>query len=85
MSVIEAIMDLYIKEVLIPLKVFEVVRRFSDVQYPDEVPVNAEEAALLWINASAVALRDRIQQETGQVVPHATLMQVSPLLGRTFC
>ncbi|XP_028968075.1 patronin [Galendromus occidentalis] len=75
MSVIEAIMDLYIKEVLIPLKVFEVVRRFSDVQYPDELPVNAEEAALLWINASSVALRDRIQQETGQAVPQATLMQ----------
>ncbi|OQR76474.1 hypothetical protein BIW11_00584, partial [Tropilaelaps mercedesae] len=75
MSVIEAIMDLYIKEVLIPLKVFEVVRRYSDVQYPDEVPVTSEEAALLWINAAAVALRERVQLEAGQPVPPATIMQ----------
>ncbi|XP_022697560.1 patronin-like isoform X2 [Varroa jacobsoni] len=75
MSVIEAIMDLYIKEVLIPLKVFEVVRRYSEVQYPDEVPVTSEEAALLWINAATVALRERVQLEAGQPVPPATIMQ----------
>lgn len=62
---------------MLSLQVFEVVRRYSEVQYPDEVPVTSEEAALLWINAAAVALRERVQLESGQQqVAPATIMEV---------
>lgn len=65
MAVISGIMELYIKEVLIPIKVFEVVRRFSAVGYPEEVPVDAEDAALLWLNKCSVKMRHRVEDELG--------------------
>ncbi|XP_075552367.1 calmodulin-regulated spectrin-associated protein patronin isoform X1 [Dermacentor variabilis] len=69
MAVINGIMELYIKEVLIPIKVFEVVRRFSAVGYPEEVPVDAEDAALLWLNKCSVKMRHRIEDELGPGQP----------------
>lgn len=65
MAVIGGIMDLYVKEVLIPIKVFEVVRRFAAVGYPEEVPVDAEDAALLWLNKCSVKMRHRIEDQLG--------------------
>ncbi|KAK8772618.1 hypothetical protein V5799_024144 [Amblyomma americanum] len=69
MAVINGIMELYIKEVLIPIKVFEVVRRFSAVNYPEEVPVDADDAALLWLNKCSVKMRHRIEEELGPGQP----------------
>ncbi|KAH6944077.1 hypothetical protein HPB50_001803 [Hyalomma asiaticum] len=60
MAVINGIMELYIKEVIIPMKVIEVVRRFSAVGYPEEVPVDAADAALLWLNKCSVNMRHRM-------------------------
>lgn len=65
MAVITGIMELYIKEVLIPIKVFEVVRRFAAVGYPEEVPVDAEDAAVLWLNKSSIKMRHRIEDHLG--------------------
>ncbi|EEC02376.1 conserved hypothetical protein, partial [Ixodes scapularis] len=87
MAVIGGIMDLYVKEVLIPIKVFEVVRRFAAVGYPEEVPVDAEDAALLWLNKCSVKMRHRIEDQLGTcrsedgrhqgrpLVPHIPVVQ----------
>ncbi|GFT30520.1 hypothetical protein TNCV_2377961 [Trichonephila clavipes] len=56
MAVIDGIMSLYIKEVLIPEKIVEVVKKFSYVDINSEMPSNAEEAAVLWINKCCKAL-----------------------------
>ncbi|PRD28243.1 UNVERIFIED_CONTAM: Patronin [Trichonephila clavipes] len=63
MAVIEGIMALFIKEVLIPEKVMEVVSRFSVVNPESELPYDCEEAALLWINKSCIKMRHKIEEE----------------------
>lgn len=65
MAVIESIMALYIKEVLIPEKVMQVISRFSILRLPADKPVDAKHAALLWINKSCVKMRHRIEEELG--------------------
>ncbi|XP_067142447.1 LOW QUALITY PROTEIN: patronin [Centruroides vittatus] len=65
MAVIESIMALYIKEVLIPEKVMEVISRFSVIRLPIDKPIDAKHAALLWINKSCVKMRHRIEEELG--------------------
>ena len=58
---IEAVMSLYIKEVLIPEKVIQVVNRFLPLD--DDVPEEAEDAALFWINKSCLKFKERIEEE----------------------
>ncbi|GIY43054.1 hypothetical protein CEXT_394511 [Caerostris extrusa] len=65
MAVIEGIMALFIKEVLIPEKVMEVVSRFSVVNPESELPYDCEEAALLWINKSCIKMRHKIEEDLG--------------------
>ncbi|CAG2108321.1 unnamed protein product [Medioppia subpectinata] len=62
MVIIEAIMTLYIKEVLIPEKVAEVVSRFSYIE-EDEIPDDLEEVAIFWINKCCVRLKQVMQRE----------------------
>lgn len=63
LAVIEGIMALFIKEVLIPEKVMEVVSRFSVVDTENEMPYDCEEAALLWINKCCIKMRHKIEDE----------------------
>ncbi|GFQ68573.1 patronin [Trichonephila clavata] len=63
MAVIDGIMSLYIKEVLIPEKIVEVVKKFSYVDINSEMPSNAEEAAVLWINKCCKALEQEIRTD----------------------
>ncbi|XP_054168829.1 patronin-like [Oppia nitens] len=62
MVIIEAIMTLYIKEVLIPDKVAEVVARFSYLE-EDEIPDDLEEVAIFWINKCCARLKQTMQSE----------------------
>lgn len=66
MAVIDGIMSLYIKEVLIPEKIIEVVRSFSYVNLSSETPSNAEEAAVLWINKCCRTLENEIKQKADE-------------------
>ncbi|XP_042898617.1 patronin isoform X2 [Parasteatoda tepidariorum] len=63
MAVIDGIMALFIKEVLIPEKVMEVVSRFSVVNPESELPYDSEEAALLWINKCCLKMRHKIEED----------------------
>lgn len=63
MVIIEALMALYIKEVLIPEKVVDVVNRFMPVDPEEEVPDEAEDAALFWINKCCLKFKERIAEE----------------------
>ncbi|GIX91300.1 hypothetical protein CDAR_128031 [Caerostris darwini] len=65
MAVIDGIMSLYIKEVLIPDKIVEVVKKFSHVDVNSEMPSNSEEAAVLWINKCCGALEQEIRSDCG--------------------
>ena len=62
-------MALYIKEVLIPEKVVEVVHRFSPLESDEEIPEEPEDAALFWINKACMKLRDRISEDVANVTP----------------
>src|SRR5687767_3159699 len=70
MVIIEALMALYIKEVLIPEKVVEVVNRFSPIDPEEELPEEAEDAALFWINKCCVKLKERAAQELAMERQH---------------
>nr|XP_042899749.1 calmodulin-regulated spectrin-associated protein 1 isoform X1 [Parasteatoda tepidariorum] len=63
MAVIDGIMSLYIKEVLIPEKIVEVVKKFSHVDASSEIPSSSEEAAVLWINKCCRSLEQEIRSE----------------------
>ncbi|KAG0427887.1 hypothetical protein HPB47_025097, partial [Ixodes persulcatus] len=61
--------------------------RFAAVGYPEEVPVDAEDAALLWLNKCSVKMRHRIEDQLGTcrsedgrhqgrpLVPHIPVVQ----------
>ncbi|RWS27152.1 calmodulin-regulated spectrin-associated protein 2-like protein [Leptotrombidium deliense] len=57
MAIIDAMMALFVKEVLIPEKVVEVVTRFIAVDSHESLPNSAEDAALFWINKSCLKQR----------------------------
>ena len=61
MAVIEALMMLYIRELVEPARVMEAVKRFSK-SVPDESPQEPEEALLLWVNESAKSLRKQCEE-----------------------
>lgn len=56
-------MALYIKEVLIPNKVVEVVNRFSLIDPVEEIPEELEDAALLWLNKACLKFKERVSEE----------------------
>ncbi|KAG1677704.1 Patronin [Nymphon striatum] len=63
MAVIEAIMALYIKEVLIPDKIVECLKKFTKLTSGTELPVDPEDAVVLWINKSCDKMKAKIQEE----------------------
>lgn len=67
MSVMEAVMMLYAKEVATPDRVCAAVHRFRHNSQPSapisSPPQDHEHALLLWINEAVSALRERVQQE----------------------
>lgn len=70
MVIIEALMSLYIKEVLIPEKVIEVVNRFAPIDpESEELPEEAEDAAIYWLNKSCQKLVERIGEEVASLTP----------------
>ncbi|CAH0752775.1 unnamed protein product [Bemisia tabaci] len=66
MTVMEAVMTLYTKEVATPDRVLAAVRRFSHNSTISEEPPDHESALVMWINEAVKALRQRICQEVGQ-------------------
>ncbi|RWS13538.1 calmodulin-regulated spectrin-associated protein 2-like protein [Dinothrombium tinctorium] len=78
MVIIEAIMALYIKEVLISEKIVEVVNRFMPIDQEEELPTEPEEAALFWINKSCEKMKLRIEEELSHLGNQPNL--VSPPL-----
>ncbi|RWS30210.1 calmodulin-regulated spectrin-associated protein 2-like protein [Leptotrombidium deliense] len=63
MVIIEAIMALYIKEVLIPEKLVEVVSRFIAIDPEEPLPSDPEEAAIFWMNKSCIRMKQRMDDE----------------------
>ncbi|KAI1286387.1 Patronin [Halotydeus destructor] len=63
MVIVEALMSLYIKEVLIPEKVVEVVNRFYPLDPDDEVPDEPEDAAVFWINKCCAKFKEKLNEE----------------------
>ncbi|OQR70961.1 hypothetical protein BIW11_11284 [Tropilaelaps mercedesae] len=84
----DALMELFIREVLIPSKVFQVVQRFThstnnsgtfsastlSLTEPSP-PADAEDAAILWINRSAQALREKVHTEHKVMLPKVVHVQ----------
>lgn len=62
MAIIDAIMNLFSKDILIPEKIVEVVSRFAPIN-AEEVPLDLEEVALFWLNKSSERLRQIIEDE----------------------
>ncbi|KAG8291324.1 hypothetical protein J6590_063361 [Homalodisca vitripennis] len=79
-SVMEALMALYAKEVATPDRVLAAVQRFSQ-SHQRPLPADHEQALLLWVNEANLALRERIQQEAKSQgdVPLPELKRVSDL------
>ena len=67
MAVMEAIMALYIRELITAERVVGVVRRFTALQPSTELPADQEEALLLWINKACARLRGQIAAEVREV------------------
>ncbi|KAF0306342.1 Patronin [Amphibalanus amphitrite] len=77
MAVMEAIMVLYIRELITAERVVGVVRRFTALQSSTELPADQEEALLLWINKACARLRGQIAAEVREedTVPRFPLQQ----------
>ena len=64
MAVIEALMQLFIKESVSLDKMRNVVKRFASLdESGKENPADQEEALLLWINKSAETLQKKAEKE----------------------
>ena len=61
MAVIEALMLLYIRELVEPARVAEAVKRFSKTSSYD-ISQEPEEAMLAWINESCLSLRKKLEE-----------------------
>jgi len=76
MAVMEAIMNLFVKEVASAERIVSAVRRFSDPTDPlvatslQQTPKDAEQALLLWISMSCQALKKRLAAEAEANVRH---------------
>ena len=67
MAVIEALMQLFIKEQVAVDRVLTTVRRFSNPVSTSEAPTDPDAALLLWTKRCCEALKLRIEAETDQV------------------
>ena len=72
-------MSLFIKEVLIPEKVVEVVTRFSNPGC-NEFPNHPEEAALFWINNCSLYMRQRIKEELNKTDNFSKVLPSIPMI-----
>lgn len=69
MAVIEMIMFLYTKEVVTQDRILAAVQRFShDRTVQPAVPENHDQGLLLWVSHACDALKQRVEQETGNIV-----------------
>ncbi|CAM1328725.1 Uncharacterised protein PB.8716, partial [Pycnogonum litorale] len=78
MAVIEAVMALYIKEILVPDKIIQCVKKFTSVSGTD-LPADPEDAIVMWINKACAKMGNKINNiknntsfdsnETGDVAP----------------
>lgn len=68
MSMMEAMMILYAKEVATGDRVQAAIERFSHHarSTPDSAPAEPEYALLSWVNEAIAALRQKIKQESEQ-------------------
>ncbi|XP_042234616.1 uncharacterized protein LOC121874529 isoform X5 [Homarus americanus] len=63
LAVIEAMMALYIREVVVADRAVTVLQRVSGGVMPDRTPQDQEEALVLWISHVTLALQERIHQQ----------------------
>ncbi|XP_063596399.1 patronin-like isoform X7 [Penaeus indicus] len=63
LAVIEAMMALYIREVVVAERAVSVLQRVSGGVQPERTPQDQEEALVLWINHIAQALQERVHQQ----------------------
>lgn len=63
LAVIEAMMALYIREVVVAERAVSVLQRVSGGEQPERTPQDQEEALVLWINHIAQALQERVHQQ----------------------
>ncbi|XP_069186002.1 uncharacterized protein Patronin [Procambarus clarkii] len=63
LAVIEAMMALYIREVVVADRAVTVLQRVSGGMMPDRIPQDQEEALVLWISHVTQALQERIHQQ----------------------
>ncbi|CAL8144364.1 unnamed protein product [Orchesella dallaii] len=61
MVVIEAMMVLQVREIISNERVVNTVQRYGPNVHPREMPSDAEEALLLWINRAVLAIKEYIQ------------------------
>ena len=62
MAVIEALMLLYIRELVEPARVSQAVKRFTKNRSGDDVPQEPEEALIYWVNESCQSLRKKLDE-----------------------
>ena len=77
MAVIEALMILYTREMVEPVRVRDALKRFSKTA-PDDVPQEPDEALMIWINESCQSLRRKIEEtknSNDQFLPKLTKLQ----------
>ena len=67
MAVIEALMQLFIKEQVSVDRVLTTVKRFSNPVSASEAPTDPDAALLLWTKRCCEALKSRIEAESEQV------------------
>ena len=78
MAVIEALMLLYIRELVEPARVSQAVKRFTKNTAGDDVPQETEEALIYWVNESCQSLRkklDESKKSSDTFLPKLTKLQ----------
>ena len=78
MAVIEALMLLYIRELVEPARVSLAVKRFTKNMSGDDVPQEPEEALIYWVNESCQSLRkklDESKKSSDTFLPKLTKLQ----------
>ncbi|KAI5743464.1 hypothetical protein M8J77_018510 [Diaphorina citri] len=79
LSVMEAIMSLYAKEVATPERVVAAVERFSPNEESFTLPGDHEAALVLWINQAVTALNLRINQQSNSEGDRRVLKSIKDL------
>ena len=60
MAVMEAIMALFVKEVVSPEKIVAAIRQFAELDTSQPPPKEPEQALLLWISKTCQALKKQL-------------------------